>query len=379
MEPVRIIVDNKIPFIKGALDDAARVTYMNGSDIGPDEVRNVDALIIRTRTRCGRELLDGSEVKCIATATIGFDHIDTEYCDRNNIFWTNAPGCNSSSVVQYFVSAVLELSMRRNFSPENLTIGIIGAGNVGSRVAEAAQVLGMNVLLNDPPRERREGRAGFVSIDTIMQESDVISFHVPLNMDGPDKTYRMGGRHFFESLSKPVFLINTSRGPVIDEVALLQAIRTKKVKYCVLDVWENEPGINTELLSEVDLATPHIAGYSTDGKANGTAMSVTAVSRFFHLGKDDWKPMNLPEPENSHILVDCTGLSEIEVMRNVYSQTYSVSTDDRLLRDKVSAFESLRGNYRVRREPPAYKVQLKNNKFEALPGKLKKLGFSVLY
>ena len=378
MKSVRILVDDKIPFINGALDDVARVVYKKGSDIGPDDVRDMDALIIRTRTKCNRDLLDRSAVRCIATATIGFDHIDTDYCERNKIFWTNAPGCNSSSVEQYFISAVLELSKRMNFLPENLNLGIIGVGHVGSKVAKAALALGMKVRLNDPPRERKEGKEGFVSLDTIRKESDIISFHVPLNREGPDRTYRMADRNFFRRLSKPVHLINTSRGPVIDEGALLSAIKNGTVQSCVLDVWENEPVIHPELLSSVDLATPHIAGYSTDGKANGTAMSVRAVSRFFGLGRDDWMPSDLPEPENNPLIIECKGLSELEILGNIYHQTYSIALDDRMLRDNLSAFEYLRGNYRLRREPSAFKVQLKNNKFETLTGKLEKLGFMIL-
>jgi erythronate-4-phosphate dehydrogenase len=197
-------------------------------------------------------------------------------------------------------------------------------------------------------------------------------------MEGVDRTYKMADSHFFQTLSKPVHLINTSRGSVIDEDALLSAMSKKIVRSCILDVWESEPYINTELLLKVDLATPHIAGYSTDGKANGTTMSVQAVSRFFGLGKDDWKPGNLPEPEKNPLIIDCLGLSEMEVLRDIYNQTYSISLDDRMLRDNVPDFELLRGSYRIRREPCAFNVQLKNNKFEALPGKLEKLGFSIM-
>jgi len=378
MKSVKILIDNKIPFIHGALDDIAELKYMDGSRIRSSDVKEMDALIIRTRTVCNEKLLAGSSVRFIATATIGFDHIDTVYCQRKGISWTNAPGCNSSSVEQYFVSAILELSARRIISPEGLTLGIIGVGNVGSKVARVAEVLGMRVLLNDPPRARAESESSFVSLEMIRKESDMITFHVPLNMEGADKTYKIADDHFFNSLAKKVHLINTSRGSVIDESALLTAIKRGKIRSCILDVWENEPFIKHELLQAVDIATPHIAGYSTDGKANGTTMSVQAVSRFFKLGRDNWKPANLPPPGLNPIKLDCMGLGEMDILRNVYKHTYSIVKDDAMLRADVPEFESLRGNYRIRREPAAFSVVLQNNNYEDLPRKLEKLGFSVL-
>ena len=208
----KILIDNKIPFIKGALDDVAEVRYLNGSDFTSDEVRDMDALIIRTRTICNEKLLRNSAVKCIASATIGFDHIDTDYCGKKGIFWTNAPGCNSSSVQQYFVSAMIELAVRKDLRFEDITMGVIGVGNVGTKVAMAARILGMRVILNDPPRERKEGRKEFVSLDTIKKESEIITFHVPLNMEGEDKSFKMANESFFNTLSKQVYLLNSPYG-----------------------------------------------------------------------------------------------------------------------------------------------------------------------
>jgi erythronate-4-phosphate dehydrogenase len=378
MKSVKILIDNKIPFIKGALDDIADVSYMEGAAVKPSDVRDMDALIIRTRTICNEVLLHDSTVRFIASATIGFDHIDTEYCKEKGICWTNSPGCNSGSVKQHFVSAVLELWSRSKLLPAETTIGIIGVGNVGSRIAEAAKTLGMNVLLNDPPRSRVEGEAGFVPLERILKEADFISFHVPLNMIGPDRTYKMAGREFFDNLRKPVHFMNTSRGSVVDESSLLSAIRSGKIRSCVLDVWENEPFINTELLQLADIATPHIAGYSTDGKANGTRMSVRAVSNFFRLGIGHWNPDGIPLPHNDRITIDCNSRTGMEILSLAYRETYSVVLDDEELRKNPSRFELLRGNYRVRREPEAFTVHLKNNTFAELPARLRKLGFSVM-
>ncbi len=378
MKKIQIIADDKIPFLRAVLDDVAEIAYFPGKDISPALVRNADALIIRTRTQCDRSLLGGSSVKFIASATIGFDHIDTEYCSEAGIEWTNAPGCNASSVEQYVISVLLNWSDKRNLNPGSTVLGVIGAGNVGSKIAAAAQSIGMKVMVNDPPRARLEGEEGFVSIETIQKEADVLTFHVPLNKSGADKTLHMCNDAFFNRLDRNVFLINSSRGPVVDSDALEKALISGKVKAACLDVWENEPDISRRLLSLVDFGTPHIAGYSTDGKANGTMMSVRAVSRFFGLGLDDWTPSDLPLPENPSFVVDCTGLGETDILREVYLNTYDVKLDDEMLREDISRFEFLRGHYPIRREATAYSVRLINNPFDHLEEILGKLGFSVL-
>jgi erythronate-4-phosphate dehydrogenase len=378
MKKIRVIADDKIPFLRGALDSLVEMVYLPGAKIGAAEVKNADALIIRTRTRCDASLLKGSSVKFIATATIGFDHIDTNYCEKNNIFWTNAPGCNSSSVEQYIVSVLLTLAIENKLELSRMCIGIIGVGNVGTKVSHAARALGMKVLLNDPPRAFAEGLAGFESLEKIKMEADILSFHVPLIHDGPFKTAGMADRQFLEKIQKKSILINSSRGEVINEQDLIVAMGNKSFLAVVLDVWQNEPDINTDLLREVRLASPHIAGYSTDGKANGTGMSVQTLSRFFKLGLNDWQPENVPLPDNSQISVDCTGKSEIEILHEVYSQTYDILTDDEKLRTDVNGFEAQRGGYRLRREPVAYTVKMINNSWPEIERKLEKLGFSII-
>jgi erythronate-4-phosphate dehydrogenase len=378
MKKIRVIADDKIPFLRGALEEVADVVYLPGAKIGASEVQNADALLIRTRTQCNETLLDGSSVKFIATATIGFDHIDTEYCERHGIYWTNSPGCNSSSVEQYVISALLNLAIKEKLDLNSMSIGIIGVGNVGSKVARAAEALGLTVLLNDPPRAFAEGLTGFESLEKIRKEADVISFHVPLNFDGPFKTMGLANKDFFEGMSKPVILINSSRGEVINDQDLLDAMKSKLFKAVVLDVWNKEPHINTEIMELASIASPHIAGYSTDGKSNGTMMSVQSLSRFFRLGLDNWTPENVPLPDNRQISIDCSGKSDKEILHEAYTQTYDIMTDDTALRSDVAGFEDLRGKYRLRREPHVFSVKLINNSWPGLEEKFEKLGFCVL-
>ena len=246
---MKVIVDDKIPFIKEAIEKIAdEVVYAPGKDFTPSLVKDVDALIIRTRTRCNRELLEGSKVKFIATATIGFDHIDAEYCREAGITWTNAPGCNSASVAQYLQSSLILLQALKGINLPEVTIGIIGVGNVGSKVAKVAQELGMRVLLNDLPREDKEGKQGFSSLQTLAEECDILTFHVPLYREGKYKTCHLADDAFFQSLKRKPVIINTSRGEIIETGALLNALDTGLVSDAIIDVWENEPAINLTLL-----------------------------------------------------------------------------------------------------------------------------------
>jgi erythronate-4-phosphate dehydrogenase len=374
---IKIVADHKIPFLEGALDGVARMVYLPGAEIPRSHLLDADALITRTRTRCNRDLLEGSRIRFIASATIGYDHIDTAYCREKGIHWTNAPGCNSSSVEQYMVSTLLWLANHRNLDLRTLTLGIIGVGNVGGKVAGAARALGLNVLLNDPPRQRAEGSEAFSSLDELKACSDIISLHVPLNRGGEDNTYHLVDSTFIKSLRTGAILINTSRGAVVEEKAALDGIRNGSLGEVILDVFENEPLIKPDLLEALTLASPHIAGYSLDGKANGTAMSVRAISRFFGLGMDDWVPASVPSPGTAEILADAACCNQTELLWEIYSRTYDVSSDDQRLRRAPEAFELLRGDYPFRREPSAYAVRL----FQGYPEIreiLEKLGFDVL-
>lgn len=374
---IRIVADHKITFLEGALEEVAKVVYLPGGEISRDDLLEADALIIRTRTLCDRSLLEGTKVRFIASATIGYDHIDTAYCEEAGIAWTNAPGCNSSSVRQYLVSILLYLASEKGLKLKGLTMGIVGVGKVGSKVATAAAALGMKVLLNDPPRARKEGGEAFVSLDVLLQHSDMISMHVPLKQGGKDKTFHLVNREFIEKAKSGLILVNSSRGQVVSESDLIGGIRSGKISEVILDVFEDEPVINPDLLEILTLATPHIAGYSLDGKANGTGMAVRAISRYFGLGLDEWQPEDIPLPEQDQLLGDTASGSMYELLWEIFRQSYDVSVDDQRLREHPLAFESLRGNYPFRREPQAYSVRI----FQGYPEIveiLEALGFSLL-
>ncbi len=373
---IRIVADDKMPFLKGALEALAEVKYLPGRMISNTLIKNVDALLIRTRTKCTEKLLNGTSVKFIGTATIGFDHIDAQYCEKNNIDWTNAPGCNSSSVQQYVMAALLKIARDHKFKLKDKTIGIVGVGNVGTKVEKAARLLGMKVLLNDPPRARKEGDNQFVSLEDVLRESDIITLHVPLHHVGEDKTYHLFDEKCFNNIKKKIWFINSSRGEVVETAALKKIIESGKLRSAIIDVWENEPDIDFSLIPKVFIATPHIAGYSVDGKAKGTAMVVNSLSRFFDLPLSDWYPKNIPMPEIPDIFIDCKGKSDEKIILQAVSHTYSIEEDDMNFRFNPSDFESLRGDYPLRREFHAFTVNLKNGNTN-IHRILKELGFIV--
>lgn len=373
---MKIIIDDKIPYIQGALEPFAEVLYLAGNKTTPEIVKDADALITRTRTICNKALLEGSNVKFIATATIGYDHIDTKYCEQNGIQWVNAPGCNSKSVEQYIASALMALAEKKNFKLTEKTIGIVGVGNVGSKVARLCEIFGMKVLLNDPPRQRAEGGNGFVSLDKILEQADIISLHVPLNPDGEDKTYHLADKSFYNRAVNHPILINSCRGEVVDTPALVSALKTGQLSGAVIDCWENEPNLDIELLSLADLATPHIAGYSKDGKANGTMMSVRALSKFFNLGINHWKCTDIELPSSTEIILDGTDKTTQQVLAEAIFATYDIREDDQRLRASVETFEKQRGDYPVRREFTTFTVICKINNIKTI-NKLKQLGFKL--
>lgn len=373
---MKIVADEKIPFLKDVFEPFADIEYFPGVQIDKNKVKDADALIVRTRTNCNAELLDGTNVKFIASATIGFDHIDAEYCRKNNIFWTNAPGCNSGSVMQYIASALTLFAKEKDIDLRKRTLGVIGVGNVGKKVVRLAEILGMKVLLNDPPRARGEGPCGFVSIDGILREADIITLHVPLIHDGEDSTYHMVNDDFLNRLNKGSLLINSSRGEVVDTKALKRNLRKGTPESVILDVWENEPDIEFELLCESFFATPHIAGYSADGKANGTKMAVQALSRFFNMELNDWEPDNIPIPNNTQIEYDGRNKTFQKIVTDLIMQTYNIRDDDKALRNSAADFELLRGNYPLRREFDTYKLLVENINGE-YKKQLMRLGFQL--
>jgi erythronate-4-phosphate dehydrogenase len=373
---MKIIIDNKIPYIKGALEPYAEVVYLPGNLTTAEVLKDADALITRTRTPCNEETLKGSNVKFIATATIGFDHIDTAYCKAAGVEWVNAPGCNAESVNQYISAALLSYSKRMNIDLKGKTIGIVGVGQVGSRVAKTCEILGMKVLLNDPPRQRQEGDSQFVSLASIQQQADFISFHVPLNRQGIDKTMHMVDESFLQNLGKNPLILNTCRGEVYDTQAVKNARQANHISGLVIDCWEHEPNIDLDVLKMADCGTSHIAGYSRDGKANGSKHSVQAISRFFGLGIDHWEPSGIEVPQNPVIHLDGNNRTEQGILADAILSTYAIERDDETLRNHPQLFEQLRGDYPLRREFDSYSIEAVNLDSDVMK-KLTTLGFKL--
>ena len=315
----KIVVDRDIPFLEGVFENWFDVRYLAGREIGPADVRDAVALVVRTRTRCDAALLDGSSVRLVATATIGTDHIDQDYCATRGIAVASAPGCNAAAVAQYVSAALHALAL----DCPGATLGVVGVGHVGTLVAEAGSRAGMRVLRNDPPREAAEGPAGFTSLPELLAASDVVTLHIPLwpeNRDFADEA-------FFAAMKSGASFINASRGEVVDEEALLAA--RPRLDKLVLDVWKHEPTINLRLLAAADIATPHIAGYSIQGKINGTQAVVRAVGDFFRIN-----------------LLRNYSVQGVELPR----EPYDIWQDDSALRRNPSAFESLRSHYSYRND-----------------------------
>ena len=374
---MKIVCDNKIPFLRGALEPYAEVVYLPGAQTTAEVVKDADALITRTRTICNEALLAGSSVKAIATATIGFDHIDTAWCEANGIAWSNAPGCNSWSVKQYISSVLAVLAQRHGLRLDALTLGVVGVGNVGSKVAEVGRAFGMRVLLNDPPRQRAEGPGAFTDLDTLLEESDIVTVHVPLTRSGADATWHLFDAGRLACMRPSQILINSSRGPVVDNAALRDTLRNGGLKAAVLDVWEGEPDLDPELVGLLDIATPHIAGYSADGKANGTTMSVRYLAKQLGLPLTDWTASGVPAPEQPLCFtLDASGKSAQEVLAEAVLYTYDVRRDSDALRADLGAFERLRGDYMIRREPSAFTLALLGGTPE-LASRLETIGFKV--
>ena len=338
---MRVIVDDKIPFIKGEVERLAdEVVYLPGAAIGPEDVHNADALIVRTRTLCNRQLLEGSSVRFIATATIGYDHLDTSYLEQAGIHWTNCPGCNATSVGQYVRNALMEAEQAGLTNLSEATVGIIGYGHVGKAVYEALRPYVRRILVNDPPLESREHLEHLYSIENIAANCDIITLHTPLTLDGPYPTHHLVDEKFLNSLTHRPIIVNAARGGVVDEKALLQAMDKGQVRQAIIDTWEGEPDINPVLLERVFIATPHIAGYSADGKANATRMSLAMLAEWekvtgYRAEGIDKSVFQIIPPKSSE---GRTGLR------------YSPTEDSKELKEHPEQFEKLRGNYPLRRE-----------------------------
>lgn len=329
---MKVVIDNAIPFVKGVLEPFCQVHYLPGNAFSPSDVADADALIIRTRTRCDERLLQDSRVKLIATATIGFDHIDLEYCRRHGIEVTTAQGCNAAGVLQWVASALAMLSKQDGWQPDQRTLGVVGVGHVGRLVEEYARAWGFKILRCDPPRQEREG-GDFVRLEELLRASDIVTLHTPLDQS----TFHMINERTMALLPSDGVLLNASRGEVAATEALLQAPQR-----LFIDVWEGEPAINRTLLERAVVATPHIAGYSSQGKANAAAMTVRAVAERFSLPLAEWYPDRVQPVARRPI-------SWSEMCRSITAYC-DLAAQSRDLKQNPDSFEDLRNNYNYREE-----------------------------
>ena len=368
---MKIVADDKIPFLRGVFEPFAEVVYLKGAAISSADVADADALIVRTRTKCGAELLRGSRVRFVATATIGYDHINAAELAALGIIWRSAPGCNAASVAQYLAAVLTGFGVLL----AGKTLGVIGVGNVGKLAVKVGEALGMRVLENDPPRAEAEGEAGFVSLARIAAEADFVTLHVPKIAGGRYPTVKLLDEKFFAAAKDGVCLVNAARGEAVDGAALKAAIGSGKVAHAAVDVWENEPDIDLELLKLCDFGTPHIAGYSTDGKANGTTAAVRAVAEFFGIAELKSFRAVPPPPANAvGIVADGHAPVEREIHR-IVCHTFDLHRADGDLKRDPAGFERQRGNAPLRREPFAYRV---SGGSEELRRKLGALGFKLV-
>lgn len=329
---MKVIIDNAIPFIHGVVEPWAEVVYCGGTEINRDIVRDADALIVRTRTQCNRELLEGSNVRFIATATIGRDHIDEVYCKSAGIEVASAAGCNARGVLQWVAAALKHILTEDGKQPKDYTLGVVGVGNVGSLVVEYARHWGFRVLMCDPPRLAREG-GNFLPIDIVAKQSDIITFHTPLDAT----TYHMLNEELLSIMRPNATIINASRGGVVDNVMVANSSH----RYA-FDVWESEPCIEPVVLNSSMIATPHIAGYSQQGKANATSMVINALSYHFSLPLTNWRPENIPQ--TTPRLIDWD-----ELCKSIDSYC-PIKEETQVLKSAPNTFESLRNNYNYREE-----------------------------
>ena len=378
---MKIVCCSNMPFVKEAFSTLGDVILKDGRRISREDVHDADILAIRSTTRVTCDLLAESSVKFVGTATIGTDHMDIPWLEEKGIKWCYAPGCNANSVSEYITAALLCLAVRHGFRLEGKTLGVIGVGNVGTLVVQKALALGMRVLQNDPPRLEREKSSCFVELEELLAVSDIVTLHVPLEKGGRHPTYGMAGPSFFRSMKPGTIFINSARGDVVDTAALLENLKSGRTAHAVIDTWAGEPSINLDLLTEAGLATPHIAGYSFEGKVTGTLMVYESACMFAGK-KPAWSPEDLMPPTVVPLIeTDAAGKNDEHVLREIVRKVYDIEADDSALRsgrgkDSAAHFDSLRKNYPVRREFRYTRVKARN----AGPGlqqKIAALGFGI--
>ena len=382
---MRIVADQNIPFIEACFSSIGEVTLTSGREITPALVKDADALLVRSITKVNEALLAGTNVKFVATATIGTEHVDQGYLIANDIGFASAPGSNANSVAEYIVSALLALGKKKNFQLADKSIAIVGVGNVGSRVEAKCRALGMNIVLNDPPLQRQTGDVKYRPLEEIF-DCDFVTLHTPLTKEGPDKTFHLADDKFFSSLKDGAVFLNSARGKVHDESALKKAMQAGKLCGVVLDVWETEPTVDPWLLQNVDISTPHIAGYSFDGKVGGMIMIYQALCQHFGLKAKHTAEDFLPAPEIAEIRIEKEQPENDEerLIHDTVQQVYVINRDDFNMREILlqpeseqgAWFDGLRKEYPIRREFQNTKVVVPDISC-CLVNKLAGIGFQV--
>ena len=346
-----------------AFATAGRLTVLPERDITAAAVREADALAIRSKVRVNRELLEGSRVRFVGTATAGFDHLDVPYLESRGIRWCASPGCNANSVAEYFVAGLLTLAQRHGFTLAGRTLAVVGVGHIGRLVCAKAELLGLRVLRNDPPLAEATGDPIYRPLQEILPQADIVTLHVPLTDDGPHPTRKLADARFFDQLKPGTLLVSACRGEVVDETALRAALDRGTIGPVILDVFDHEPTGPLDLMQRADVISPHIAGYSHQGKLNGTDQVYRALCHFREIAAT-W---TLPRAQGLPTLtVDATGKSDEAALAALVRQAYDIEADDRALREGLHAdpaargrhFEQLRGKYPVRHEFAQYDVRL---------------------
>lgn len=380
-----IVADENIPLLESFFGDIGTIRRVSGRTVSPEDVNDADILLVRSVTRVNEALLKDSRVRYVGTSTIGTDHVDLPWLESRGIAFSAAPGCNANSVAEYVLSVLSLYAEQQGLDDwETLSVGIVGAGNVGSELARKLDKLGFTVRLCDPPRQALEGDDNevFCSLDEAL-ECDVITLHTPLTRESAHPTFNMMDADKLARLTAGQLLINTSRGEVIESAALLERLQAPNAPTVVLDVWEQEPRVNPQLVDRVWLATPHIAGYSLEGKVQGTEMVYQSLCRFLGLPARKKAGQYLPEPALSKLCF--TSAAEEMGAGNIAMRScYDPRRDDARLRltmdlpveERGTAFDRLRKNYPVRREFSSVKIQLKGTS-KSLQDTFRALGFKL--
>jgi len=370
---VKILVDENMPYARELFSRTGEVLAVPGRPLPEAELQDASGLMVRSVTKVNAALLAGTPVKFVGTATAGTDHVDDGSLAAAGIAFSAAPGCNAIAVVEYVFSSLLLLAERDGFELRDRTVGIVGVGNVGGRLQKRLEAWGVKTLLCDPPRADRGDQETFHTLDELVAQADILTFHTPLFKDGPYKSWHLADMALLMALQPNTILINACRGPVVDNAALLEVMKMRSDLSVVLDVWEPEPDLNLDLLDKVDIATAHIAGYTLEGKARGTTQVFEAWCAFIGQPQQVALESLLPAPEFGTITLH--GKLDQPTLKRLVHLVYDVRRDDAPLR-KVAAkpgeFDRLRKQYEERREWSSLQVKCDDADSAAM---LEKLGF----